>query len=300
MRRVPLICRLCAACLAWGVSAVGALASAGEAPAAAPSQVPLAIPLWANGAPGFEAKRDLPEIHLKSGAIAGVHNPSVTLFLPDRSAATGAGVVILPGGGHKMLAIEHEGYAVGRWMAAHGIAGFVLKYRLAKEDGSVYRVDVEALHDAQRAIRLVRNRAVEWGLDPARIGVIGFSAGGELAALVSMQNDAGNPAAADPVDRQGCKPAFQALIYPGQSQRIAPTQSSPPAFLACGYNDREDISSGLARVYLLFKQAHVPAELHIYTGTGHGFGINPINKKPSAGWPDRFDDWLGERGFLKK
>ena len=181
---------------------------------------------------------------------------------------------------------------MAKWLAANGIAAFVLKYRLAREAGSAYRIDVEALQDAQRAVRLVRSRAIEWKIEPERVGVLGFSAGGELASLVSMRYDGGVANASDPVDRQSCRPAFQALIYPGASQNIVPTKESPPAFLAAGINDRADISEGVARTYLLFKQVAVPAELHIYAGTGHGFGLRP---GPSAGWIARFSEWIAER-----
>lgn len=152
----------------------------------------------------------------------------------------------------------------------------------------------------QRALRLVRSRAAEWNVDPDRLGVIGFSAGGELAFLSAMHYDDGNSTSADPVDRQGCKPDFQALIYPGNSKRIEVTSNSPPAFLVCGSKDRPDISEGLADVYLKFKKAGVPVELHIYSGIGHGFGMRPTNTGPVSKWPDRFYEWLDASGFLKK
>ena len=141
-------------------------------------------------------------------------------------------------------------------------------------------------------------RTTEWGVDPARVGILGFSAGGELAGLASRQFDAGKADPADLIERQDSKPAFQALIYPGRSQNIEPAAGHPPAFLLCGYDDRADISEGLAQVYLKFKKAGVPAELHIFTGAGHGFGQRPTNRGPVATWLDRFHDWLGGRGFL--
>jgi endo-1,4-beta-xylanase len=232
--------------------------------------------------------------------VSSVHNPSITVYLPAKEKATGVGLVICPGGGHSNLAIEHEGYNVGKWMADHGIAGFVLKYRLAREQGSTYTIEGHALADTQRAMRTVRARAAEWGVDPARVGVMGFSAGGELAALVSVRNDNGNDAATDPVEKIGCKPNFQALIYPGQSGKIQPKEDSPPVFMACGNNDRPDISEGLANVYLLFKKAKVPAELHIYAGVGHGFGIRDRNPASVLAWPTEFNDWLMQVGMLKK
>jgi acetyl esterase/lipase len=267
---------------------------------AAPAPVVL---LWPAVAPGSEGKTAPEKVRITDTGehvVASVHQPSLTVYLPAPGRATGAGVIVMPGGGHRELWVDHEGHAVAQWLADHGIAAFVLKYRLAREEGSTYQVEVEPLQDAQRALRLVRSHGAEWNVDPDRVGVIGFSAGGELAALVSRRHDAGRADAADPVERLGCKPAFQGLIYPGNSGTIAPAKDSPPAFLACGYGDRADISEGLAKVYLLFKQAGVPAELHIYAGAGHGFGLRASNKSPSATWIDRFADWLADRGMLKQ
>jgi len=254
--------------------------------------------LWPGGAPGSEGKT-APE-KSENSRVSSVHKPSLAVYLPPREKATGAGVVVIPGGGHRYLAIDHEGYAVARWLSEHGIAAFVLKYRLAREEGSTYTIEEHALRDTQHALRLVRSRAGEWGIDPGRLGVIGFSAGGELAALVSLRNDAGAASGDDPIERQSSRPAFQALIYPGNSQAIVPTADSPPAFLACGYKDRPDISEGLASVYLAFKKVGVPAELHVYAGAGHGFGLRETDHSPAAGWPARFQEWLADRGFLGK
>ena len=196
--------------------------------------------------------------------------------------------------------MDHEGYNVAPWLAERGIAAIILKYRLAREEGSTYSIEGHSLADAQRAIRLVRSRANEWHIDPARIGIMGFSAGGEVAALASRKFDEGSPAAPDPIDRVGSKPAFQALIYPGNSKSIAPDKDSPPAFLACGFDDRPDISEGLANVYLAFKRAGVPAELHIYSHTGHGFGFRPNNLSPAGAWLTRFQEWMAQSGFLRR
>ncbi len=265
--------------------------------------LPPEIPIWSGDAPGSEGKTAPEKVRItdveKEHVISSIHHPSLTVFLPPADKATGAAVVICPGGGHRELWIDHEGYNVARWLAAHGVAGFVLKYRLAKEEGSTYRVDKESLADLQRAIRLVRSRAVEWGVDPARVGVMGFSAGGELAGLSAMRFT-GAVKDTTGVGGQNDRPAFQALIYPGNAGSIAPTKDSPPAFLVAGYGDRADISEGIAQVYLKFKQAGVPAELHIYSGTGHGFGVRESNHTPSATWLERFGDWLGGSGFLKR
>ena len=269
------------------------------------ADLPKAIPLWPNGAPGSEGKTS-PEIGKPEGParnftnITNVHNPSILPYLPAKDKATGVAVIVLPGGGHRNLAISHEGYNVGEWLADHGIAAFVVKYRLAREPGSTYKIDVEALADTQRAIRLVRNRAKEWNVNPDALGVMGFSAGGELAYMASMKMDGGIENSADAIDHESAKPNFQALIYPGTSGNIVPTRDSPPVFLACGNLDRPDISQGLAEVYLRFKQVGVPAELHIYAKVGHGFGLTPNLKPPASEWPMQFEQWVNNLGFGKK
>jgi endo-1,4-beta-xylanase len=266
------------------------------------ADVPAAIPLWPNGAPGSEGKTT-PEIGKPEGPernftnITNVHNPSILPYLPAKEKATGVAVIVLPGGGHRNLAIAHEGYNIGEWLAEHGIAAFVVKYRLAREPGSTYKIDVEALADTQRAIRLVRSRAKEWNVNPDALGVMGFSAGGELAYMASMRMDGGIENSADPIDRESAKPNFQALIYPGTSGKIQPTKDSPPVFLACGNLDRPDISQGLAEVYLRFKQVGVPAELHIYAKVGHGFGLTPKLRPPASEWPTQFEQWVTNMGF---
>jgi acetyl esterase/lipase len=259
------------------------------------------IILWPAGAPGSEGKTEPQKVTTSPGGertVTGVNAPSITPFLPARDKATGAAVLVIPGGGHSKLCVDHEGDNIARWLADHGIAAFVLYYRLAREPGSTYTIEGDALPDTQRAMRLIRSRAAEWGLDPQRVGSIGFSAGGELVALACMRPGEGKAEAADPIDRQNARPSFQGLIYPGRSGDVVPTKDAPPAFLACGEKDRQDIAEGLAEVYLRFKRAGASAELHVYSGVGHGFGFRAITKGPVAGWPERFYDWLGERGFL--
>jgi endo-1,4-beta-xylanase len=269
------------------------------------ADVPQGIPLWAGVAPGSEGKSGA-EVGKPEGpergftTLTNVHMPSMIPYLPESGKGSGAAVIVLPGGGHRNLAIGHEGYNVGEWLAAHGIAAFVVKYRLAREPGSTYKIEVEALADTQRAIRTVRNRAKEWNVNPNAIGVMGFSAGGELASLASIRMDGPVDGATDPIDRESAKPNFQALIYPGQSGKILPTKDSPPVFLACGNLDRPDISEGLADVYLRFKKAGVPAELHVYAKTGHGFGIRPKDRPPVSEWPVQFQQWLSNLGLEGK
>ena len=269
------------------------------------ANVPRAIPLWPNGAPGSEGKTT-PEVGKPEGPernftnITNVHTPSILPYFPAREKATGVAVIVLPGGGHRNLAIAHEGYNIGEWLADHGMAAFVVKYRLAREPGSTYKIEVEALADTQRAIRMVRNHAKEWNVNPDAIGVMGFSAGGELAYMACMRMDGGIDSSADLIDHESAKPNFQALIYPGTSGKIQPTNDSPPVFLACGNLDRPDISQGLAEVYLRFKQVGVPAELHIYAKVGHGFGLTPKLKPPASEWPTQFEQWVVNMGFGRK
>jgi acetyl esterase/lipase len=264
---------------------------------------PAAILLWPKGAPGSEGKTAAEKVRIADGGdhvVSSIHQPSVTPYLPAKQVATGTAVIIAPGGGHTELWIDHEGYNPAKFFRDKGIAAFVLKYRLSREPNSTYTIDKDELADMQRAIRLVRSRAKEWGIDTARIGVMGFSAGGEVAALSAMRSDNGRENPADDIDRYSSRPAFQALIYPGGSRRFEPTGTPPPLFLVGGYKDRPDIAEGIAQVYLKYKQAAIPAELHIYANAGHGFGMRATNKGAVTGWPERFVEWLGDQGFLKK
>jgi acetyl esterase/lipase len=258
------------------------------------------VPLWPNGAPGSEGKTAPESTRIAAPGgdhiVSSVHRPSITVYLP-KSNASGAAVVIAPGGGHSELWMDHEGYNVAEWLSEHGVAGLVLKYRLAREKGSTYTVEGESLADTQRAIRVARSRAAEWGIDPERIGVMGFSAGGELAALAgSRYGDA--PAGSDDIGRLSDKPAFQALIYPAIPRDMKFSKESPQAFLACGADDRQNISQGLPELYLAMKRAGASAELHVYAKTGHGFGVRSTNHGPSAAWTTQFLAWLDATGML--
>ncbi len=261
------------------------------------------LPLWRDGAPGSEARRHEPE-KIDGDKVSNIHHPSLTVYLPPADQATGTAVIVIPGGGHRFLVMNHEGYNVAQWLVQRGIAAFILKHRLGKdasapEGQSPYQWDVHGLADGQRALRLIRSRAAEWKINPARVGLLGFSAGGEIAFLSAMRAAPGNPAASDAIERESARPDFQALIYPGKSALIKPEKGAPPAFLAAGFGDRKDISEGLAEVYLLFKRAGVPAELHLYAGAGHGFGVRESNKSPAGAWPQRFVEWLADQKLLR-
>jgi endo-1,4-beta-xylanase len=267
---------------------------------------PEAIQLWANGAPGSETRRNEPERvdwrhepDISFPIISNIHNPSITPFLPPADKATGAAVIIAPGGAHMFLTIDREGYDLAKLLASRGIAGFVLKYRLARDQAgdSPYHIE-DAGADASRAVRLIRSRAAEWHVNPNRIGILGFSAGGEVALLAATRFAAGNRDASDPIDRQSSRPDFFAPIYPGGLQRtdLEWSARTPPAFLACAADDR--MPEQLAALFTTLHRAGVSAELHIYSRGGHGFGVR---QRPIAvsSWPDRFVEWLGDRGFLR-
>ena len=255
------------------------------------------ILLWPAGAPGSEGKTGNEKVRIaESGdhVLSNIHRPSITPYLPEKNSSTGIAVVIAPGGGHRELWIDHEGYNIAEYLRAKGIAAFVLKYRLAKDSGSTYTVDETELADIKRAIRLVKSRAKEWNIDTAKVGVMGFSAGGELAGLSAMRFDGGNPNSQDPIERFNSRPAFQGLIYPGGTARLEPSNNAPPLFILGGYNDRADIAEGIAQVYLKYKKAGVPAELHVYSNLGHGFGLRKTNKGSAASWLERFTDWINQ------
>jgi acetyl esterase/lipase len=277
----------------------GGMAAVREVQTAATVAVPAGKPtvvLWPGGAPGSESRKDEPE-RVEGETVLNVHHPSLIVFLPRQEISTGAALILAPGGGHKSLWIMHEGFNPAEALARNGIATFVLKNRL---QSSGYAFDVEGLADMQRAVRLVRSRAAEWGVDPTKIGVGGFSAGGELAQLTAIKNDSGRADAADPVERVSSRPDFQVLIYPGKSHLIQPVAGNPPAFMAAGFDDRADIAVGLAEAYLRFKKAGVQAELHIYAKSGHGFGLRPERAGQShQEWPVQLVSFLRQTGMVR-
>src|SRR4051812_31982795 len=267
------------------------------------SSHPAAIPLWDKGAPGSEARKDEPEEvswrqepDIVFPVVSNIHNPNLTPFLPAKGKATGCAVIIAPGGGHMQHTIDREGYDLAKWLAERGIAAFVLKYRLAR-DGSTpagqpqpYQIEVHAATDGSRAVRFIRAHAAEWNIRPDRVGIIGFSAGGEVALLVAARHDAGNPNAGDQVERQSSRPDFFAPLYPGGLNRTDlkwSKQATPPAFLSCAYDDR--MPEQLAAFFTTLRQAGVNAELHIYSSGGHGYGIRSDRPAlPVSTWQFRF------------
>jgi endo-1,4-beta-xylanase len=229
-----------------------------------------------------------------------VNRPSFYVFLPPKEKATGIGVVIAPGGGHSQLVIDKEGWEMADWFNQHGIAAFVVKYRLARAVNSTYTVQGDALDDAKQAMRIVRNRAQEWGVDPARIGFMGFSAGGELAALMETRFDTGDAKSEDPLQRVSDRPDFTMLIYPGWGSDTVITvpKDAPPAFLVCADNDPSHVVL-TANLYLDLEKQGVSSEMHIYAGGKHGFGLRAPATMPVSTWPDRMKEWMVDRKLLQ-
>ena len=270
---------------------------------------PRTIPLWENGAPGALGNEDRDQ-------------PTITIYAPMDAGETGTAVIVAPGGGYTVLATNHEGRQVANWFNALGITAFVLKYRL----GPRYHHPVE-LGDAQRAIRLVRARATEFGVRPDRVGIMGFSAGGHLASTAATHFDPGDPGAADPIDRASSRPDFVILAYPvisftapfahrgsqtallGEnpepklraelSNELHVTPQTPPAFLFSTSADTGVLPENSVAFYLALHQASVPAELHVFEKGPHGVGLDLAD--PALGeWPALLANWLRGRGLLAK
>ena len=262
--------------------------------------------LWPNGAPGAKGNDD-------------ADKPTLTIYLPKGENATKTGVVIAPGGGYAHLAMEKEGEAYALWLNQHGVAAFVLKYRL----GPVYHYPVE-LEDAQRAMRYVRANAAEFGVDPGRIGMWGSSAGGHLTATAGTKYGPGNPEAADPLDRVSSRPDFLILAYPvitleapyahvgsreyllgdtpdpalvaSLSAETQVTKDTPPTFLFATTDDKTVPVMNSVMFYEALVKAGVPAEMHLFQHGAHGAGLATANPQLSV-WPDLLIKWMRERGY---
>ena len=268
------------------------------AAAASGADGPEVIPLWPKGAPGFESRRDEPEV-AKDYWVKNIHNPSVTAFLPPKDKATGAAVIVCPGGGHRELVFNAEGAEAARYLNSLGVAAFALKYRLGREKDSPYKIDVHAREDGLRAMRLVRSRAAEWGIDPKRVGIMGFSAGGEVASMVAYSPGEGDPNADDPIDRLGSRPDFQILIYPGPlgiPEKVP--KDSPPAFLLVANDDR-GASRVVASLFQKYRDAGAPVELHVFARGGHAFNMGNRSKLETLKhWPQRLAEWMSDNAIL--
>jgi acetyl esterase/lipase len=290
---------------------VAALVSSNNAIASSP-----VIELWPNGAPG--EKRTLgeekdttkPSDNLVAGKplirLGNVSKPTITLYRPPADKNTGTAVLVCPGGGYNILAMDLEGTEVCEWLNSIGVTGVLLKYRVPKREG--LERHAAPLQDAQRAVGLIRQRAAEWKLDSKRIGILGFSAGGHLAAAASCNYDRRTYPTMDDADAQSCRPDFAVLVYPAyltvktNDDRISPelpiTTNTPPTFLAMSADDPVRVESALF-YSLALKNANVPVELHIYPKGGHGYGLRRT-QEPVTTWPDRVADWMRSRGLLER
>lgn len=249
-------------------------------------------------------------------------SPAITPFLPAPDKRGGAAVVICPGGGYGGLAMDHEGLQVAAWMQVRGIAGIVLRYRC----GGGKNQQPVPLEDAQRAIRLVRNHAAEWGVDPERVGILGFSAGGHLASTAATMFDDGDATSEDSIEQQSSRPSFAVLVYPvismqddvghggSRNNLLGPepseelkerwstnlqvTANTPPTFLVHASDDEGVLVKNSLLFYEALVAHHVPAELHVYEVGGHGFGMLR-GDRPADRWPEQLEPWLKSHGMVK-
>ncbi|MEJ0090887.1 MAG: alpha/beta hydrolase [Limisphaerales bacterium] len=261
------------------------------------ADAPQTIPLWPNGAPGFESRKDIPE-QAASYWVRNINNPSLTIFLPPKEKANGAAVIICPGGGFRELVFNGEGVEPAKYFNNLGVAAFVLKYRLFRETNSPYTAD-NAREDGLRAMRLVRSHAAGWGINANRIGMVGYSAGGEVVSLTAFGENTGITNAPDAIDRVDGRPDFIAEIYPGPLgvPAVLPV-NPPPAFLLCADDDRFHavVVTGLLEKY---RAAKVPAELHLYAKGGHGFNQGQRSKLATIkNWPQRLTEWMEDNNIL--
>ena len=279
------------------LGAAGPVRSATEDPAPVQSPALTSIPLWPNGAPGSQARRHEAEIG-RDYWVRNIHDPSLLAFPADPKHRNGAAVIIFPGGAHRMLVWTNEGTKVATALNRMGITAFVLKYRLANEPGSTYTVAGDAADDARRAVRWVRVHAADYGVDPARVGVMGFSAGGELVTHIADNPTPPGRPVVDATDRLSARPDFQILIFPGPGGLPArDVAHAPPAFIAAGSLDQCCAAPSVA-LYQQLREAHVSAELHMFAEADHAFNLDESNRISILHWPDRLADWLADGGWL--
>jgi acetyl esterase/lipase len=277
---------------------------------ALPAQAAEPIKLWPGKAPGETKdigpeKVTPPKDDKDVKRVSNVSEPTITIYSPPKEKNTGTAVVVAPGGGYSILAIEHEGTQVCEWLNSLGVTAVLLKYRVPKRPGQTPD-NLAMVQDAQRAIALVRSKQAELGIDPTRVGMLGFSAGGHLTACAALAKKR----TYEPVDKAdevySPEPNFAILVYPAyltdKGGQLKPEfvvePDSPPMFFAHSSDDPVT-SEGSVALYTALTKNKVPAELHLYAGGGHGYGMRKTGN-PSASWPARAADWMKSRGLLDK
>lgn len=279
------------------------------------------LPLWPGEAPGGAKPVVVKESEGQGGRLTDIAVPQYEVYLPDASRRTGAAVVILPGGGYTIVSANNEGRDYARWLNGRGIVAILTKYRVSGNDAAGYQFPVPLL-DARRAIRVARSKAKEWAVDPAKVGVMGSSAGGHLASMCATLWDEKFPEeGTDEIDRLACRPDFAILVYPviamgeswchaGSQRRLlgaAPepalvarvstakrvTPQTPPCFLIHAADDGGVPARNSLEFAARCAENHVPVVCHVFAEGGHGFGLN--GKGDSANWPDLLEKWLARR-----
>ena len=258
---------------------------------------PIRMSLWANGAPGSEAHKGEAE-QAKDWWVKNIHDPSINVYLPPKDKATGAAILIFPGGGHNQLVYPPEGSEPAQFLANQGIVAIAVKYRLFREPGSTYTFENATVPDSYRAMRLVRAHAAEWGIDPKRVGAMGFSAGGENVSGIAFGPGTGDPNASDPVEKESGKPNFIIEIYPGPLGIPADIgKDAPPAFFLIS-NDDDGHMGAVLDLMNKYRKIKAPMEAHILQLGGHGFNMGNRSKLESVKtWPKRLTDWLADTGI---
>jgi acetyl esterase/lipase len=268
-----------------------------------------AVPPGEKGRLGPEHDTTKPEDRPVAGRgvirLSDVSRPTLTIYRPPKEKNTGTSVLVCPGGGYRILAIDLEGTEVCEWLNSIGVTAGLLKYRVPKREGDDNHN--LPLQDAQRALSLLRYHAPDWGIDPERIGALGFSAGGHLAASLSNSDKTAYPRL-DEIDDASSRPNFSILIYPAYlvtkgTEQLAPdikvSGNMPPAFIAMALNDPVGIENAFGYASAS-RKAKVPLELHVYESGGHGVGLRLVKEAPITNWPERAADWLRVRNLLRK
>jgi acetyl esterase/lipase len=261
------------------------------------AQDSVVIPLWKGGPPGFQNRSNEPE-QAKDYWVKHINNPSITVFPAPATIATGAAVIICPGGGHRELVFNAEGVDPAKFLNSLGITAFVLKYRLFREDSSVY-TEENAKQDVFRAMRLAKSRASEFKIDTSKIGIMGFSAGGELSGWLSYHYEESHAIKHDDIDALNARPAFQILIYPGPlAVPDSVSSTAPRTFLVVGDEDT-CCSPPVITLLQMHRKAHVPVELHLYAYATHAFNMGYRSALVSIrDWPQRLKDWLEDSKII--